>query len=357
MKAEITHRIIDNDFVKENLVNMLPGTILLDENFSIIAASKDVCNLAMHNEKKLFGQSFFDIILHDGLKDIILQQLNTVGYFQRQPAKIIHQFGNHTEVELSGFYLGLLSDLNTQILITVKDLSQISMYKERLQVKAAEFNELLYRSYHDLMGPLATIKGLVNLNAHVKLEEERNGIIDMVGKTAKLLESRIKNLAEIFESGKTLKETHYISKFNLTEFIYKALNTTQIKLKLSLNESDHRFLPTELPVKKIFKSFFDFVKVLKENAPAPELVITLSVMANQHLLLDLELKDFSFSDKLKNIIGKKVVYASEVIHHEDCLKYYIFRNQIMQTEGIIDIFSEGKEKLNLKLLLPSEIHA
>jgi nitrogen-specific signal transduction histidine kinase len=181
MKAEITQRIIDNDFVKENLLKMLPGTILLDENFSIIVASKDVCNLAMNNEKKLFGQSFFDIMLQDGLRDNILQQLNTVGYFQGQPAKIIHQFGNHTEVEISGFYLGLLSDFSTQILITVKDLSQISMYRERLQMKAAEFNELLYRSYHDLRGPLATINGLVNLNAHVKQEEERNGIIDMVG--------------------------------------------------------------------------------------------------------------------------------------------------------------------------------
>jgi hypothetical protein len=91
--------------------------------------------------------------------------------------------------------------------------------------------------------------------------------------------------------------------------------------------------------------------------PTPELSITLKTMANQHLLLDLELKGFSFSDKLKSIISKKVVYASEVIHHEDSLKYYIFRNQIMQTEGIIDIFNEGKDKLNLKLLLPSEIHA
>ncbi|MCC5927707.1 MAG: hypothetical protein JJU28_00545 [Cyclobacteriaceae bacterium] len=356
MKAEITHRIIDYDFVKENLIMMLPGSILLDENFQITGLSSDICQLTMQSENEILNRSVFELFLCDGLKEKIITELSMAGFFQGQSAKIAQKFGNYSNVELSGFYLGMLSDFSNQILITVKDLSQVALYKERLQYKAAEFNELLYRSYHDLRGPLATIKGLVNLSGHPSVSAERINLIEMIGQTAAVLENRIKNLAEIFESGKALIESQYISKHALKDFISMNLVDTEIIAQFELNESDNHVLPDDLPVKKILNSVFEFVRVLSIKRHPPEVKISLASMFNNNLLLDVDIVGMVITDTVKSLVDKKTVFASEVIHQEDCLKYYILRNQIAQIDGILDTCIKEMDELSFRILIPSEVY-
>ena len=74
---------------------------------------------------------------------------------------------------ISGFYMGLISDINNKIILIVRKTQLTVVVNENPQKTEIEIDNFIYRAAHDLRGPLATIKGLIDL---IKIRENNSGL-------------------------------------------------------------------------------------------------------------------------------------------------------------------------------------
>src|SRR5690606_36945265 len=104
------------------------------------------------------------------------------------------------KVVVSGFYLGLISEINGYIILKVKLLEDNSFLKNELVTKKRELDSFIYRTAHDLRGPIATIEGLVNLLKMRQNEHEVDELTSLIELHADNLDDRLFRLLYIANS-------------------------------------------------------------------------------------------------------------------------------------------------------------
>jgi len=95
---------------------------------------------------------------------------------------------------LSGFYLGLISDLTGYIVLRIKPVDEINLLNRQLERSRQELDEFIYRASHDLRGPLATIRGLTNIMKLQKPNDEMKSLIAMLETSATKMDNRLSRL-------------------------------------------------------------------------------------------------------------------------------------------------------------------
>jgi len=154
-----TEPIISYDDIESNLINIFSDSIITDTQFNVTDISPTVLKLLKYNKSDVMGKPLSLLLSEDNQNLISL--LNN-GYFTNTRFGLRDQTGEMVEVYLSGYFLGLISDINGKVVILIKSRKSILQEKKNIDKRIIELNDLIYRTSHDIRGPLATIKGLVN---------------------------------------------------------------------------------------------------------------------------------------------------------------------------------------------------
>jgi signal transduction histidine kinase len=198
--ADISKGLISEKYIQDNLARIFPDSIILKDGFRITAVSSHVTTLLGLDAHKLVGRSVQD--LSDDatlLKEIQLQLAG--GFFDNLPATLKGRDGT-IRCKLSGFYLGLICDINGIAILKVEVQDEMKLLSNQLEASRNELDEFVYRTTHDLRGPVATIRGLINL---MKLESDSfsNDLKNLVGlmdTQAQTLDDRLFNLNYVAET-------------------------------------------------------------------------------------------------------------------------------------------------------------
>ncbi|HZI25050.1 MAG TPA: histidine kinase dimerization/phospho-acceptor domain-containing protein, partial [Chryseolinea sp.] len=89
---------------------------------------------------------------------------------------------------------GLISDINNKIILIVKKTEVVATI-ENPENTRIEIDQFIYRAAHDLRGPLATIKGLIDLIKIRENNDELDRLIQLVDSHANVLDERLFQLA------------------------------------------------------------------------------------------------------------------------------------------------------------------
>ena len=146
----------------EQLNSILKDSIILRMDFSIEALGSEIEELIDFTTPELSGRPLQSICERHDLPVEIKERLEG-GFFDNISANLLSKYGERVEVVISGFYLGLISDINGYVVLKIKVSENVTHLKRELVLKNTELDSFIYRTAHDLRGPLATIKGLVNL--------------------------------------------------------------------------------------------------------------------------------------------------------------------------------------------------
>jgi hypothetical protein len=76
--------------------------------------------------------------------------------------------------------------------------NEIESLNKRLEQKNTEFKEFIYRTSHDVRGPITTIKGLADVAKMENKSPELNIYFDMINKVADRLDTLLEHLKETF---------------------------------------------------------------------------------------------------------------------------------------------------------------
>ena len=196
--------LITREYAESQLSLIFEDAIILNYKFEITAISKVLANDFKGEPQQLVGKHLnclakdFDLV-----KEVSAALID--GHFAGKSFVLQTLESQNIKVTMSGFYLGFISDLSETIAIFIKNVGVTSELTDKLKVKEAAMDELLYRASHDLRGPIATILGIVNIAKLRKDDLEVNQLFDFIGANARILDQRLKEVVAKNASSDDLK--------------------------------------------------------------------------------------------------------------------------------------------------------
>jgi len=196
---DFSPRLISEDSIRQQLPQLFQDSIIVDLKFTITVVSQNVLDFLEFSNDELTGKN---INYLSGECDVIgiLDRKLRDGFFPEENVILYSKSNQPIEVAISGFYLGLISDINGRIILKIKNLSEMNVINQQLQQRKAELDQFIYRMAHDVRGPLATIQGLMNLLKIRKDNSEVDRILQMMDSHAAKLDERLFQMVYLAES-------------------------------------------------------------------------------------------------------------------------------------------------------------
>ena len=185
--------LIGVDNIQEMLPAILMDSIVLDNRFIIKGINQNVLDLLGYQRQDLCEKDINCLVEDKGLIESLQKDLAT-GFLGEKRYVLLTKGRAKIVVCISGFYLGLISDINNKIILIVRK-TQVTLAPENAENSKAEIDKFIYRAAHDLRGPLATIKGLIDLIKIRENNDELDRLIQLVDSHANVLDERLFQLA------------------------------------------------------------------------------------------------------------------------------------------------------------------
>jgi signal transduction histidine kinase len=185
--------LIGVDNIQEMLPTILIDSIVLDNHFIIKGINQNVLDLLGYTRNELQGKDI-NCLIDDGTLVSSIQKDLATGFSGEKRYVLLTKENTKIVVCISGFYLGLISDINNKIILIVRK-TQSAVVSENSENTKVEIDKFIYRAAHDLRGPLATIKGLIDLIKIRENNDELDRLIQLVDSHANVLDERLFQLA------------------------------------------------------------------------------------------------------------------------------------------------------------------
>jgi hypothetical protein len=291
---DITRTLISSDYVHSHLTSLFPESIFLDLDFKIMGVSQQVLRSLGFTGDELQGE---EISIIDGtgtFENILREQLNN-GFFAELKIKLKPKEGEPIPFCLSGFYLGLISDMSGVIVLKLCNQQEISMLDQQLQLTKAQLDNFIYRTAHDIRGPLATVQGLINLIKMRKDDSEIERFTDLIDAHTKKLDECLARLIYVAQVDDEESEPLHIVNFgDLETHIRKVIEQNAFLDFLELNFSSFRESingVNEILLRKLVTNLILYILSLTKNTTNTKISICCKCSA---LTLTIEIKSVGF---------------------------------------------------------------
>ncbi len=356
--------------VMSKLNTILADSVILDLGLGIAAIGREVEMLMGATSEEMRGEQFTAICGavntgtnvapggHVGLRAILEERLRS-GYFNGLDANLWTRRGETCNVLLSGFYLGLISDINGYIILKIKLKEDSSVPRTELFTKKRELDTFIYRAAHDLRGPLATIKGLVNLLKMRKSDIEVDELVNLIEVHADKLDDRLFKLLYLANDTSPYEDGKGCVDFN-------ALKETLIRTLKDNCQLDKAILGFEAPTASLCQVNDRAITRLVTHAIL--YVIGLPVAnatEDNQLLIDMQLRvvrsnlnvsittqGFVTSEAVRQVIQQPSSLYNDLLSHPLLFNYYVAYKEVTLLRGSFYVEFQGETQQVLRMEIP-----
>ena len=136
------------------LAKVFEDGLILNSDFIIVAAGKRLLKLLGYADTELEGLAISRLTRHALRKEL------KGGYFEAVQIEIPAKESDFIPCRVSGFYFNIIANRPDQILLIIRSEESAELTHKQSNRGLDEF---IYSASHSLRGPLATLKGLINL--------------------------------------------------------------------------------------------------------------------------------------------------------------------------------------------------
>ncbi len=353
------------------LNTILADSVILDLGLGIAALGRDVEQLMGATSEEMRGEQFTSICGdvntggHVGLRVLLEERLKS-GYFNGLDANLWTRRGEQCNVLLSGFYLGLISDINGYIILKIKLKEDNSVLKTELYTKKRELDTFIYRAAHDLRGPLATIKGLVNLLKMRKSDMEVDELTNLIEVHADKLDDRLFKLLYLANDN-----GHYEDGKGCVDF--NVLRDTLIRTLKDNCQLDKAILGFEAPAASLCQVNDRAITRLIRHAILYVIGLPVaSATQDNQLVIDMQLRvvrsnltasitaqGFVTNEAVRQVIQQPSSLYNDLLSHPLLFNYYVAYKEITLLRGslYVEFQSETQQVLHMEIPIgPQSIH-
>ena len=196
---DISRALISEQIINDHIPAIFINSIILDNSFTIRVISDNVVQMLGYTNPELRGKHLNTLSDGRDLEDTLRKQL-TNGFFDDEHLTLVSRKGSIISMNITGFYLGLVTDINNRIVLMVKQGHDAETIKAKPAESESEMDKFVYRVAHDLRGPLATIKGLINLMKLRQSDWEVDHLIQLIDAHATQLDDRLFHLVYLTQT-------------------------------------------------------------------------------------------------------------------------------------------------------------
>lgn len=219
---------------------------------------------------------------------------------------------------------------------------QLRSANEELTVANSELDNFVYRSSHDLIAPLKSLNGLINIAKNEKSEEALQSYFDMMNSSVDRLEEFIKSILEYSSNAKGVFEQSDVNLNSLLDSVVDDLKYFEQAEKVELKrhfEKDISFITDPKRLKIIISNIIaNAVKYHNYNQPNPHIEVT--------AIKDSEYITISIIDNGQGIDAQRIdkifdmFYRASENSQGSGLGLYIVKDTVHKLGGQIDVKSK-----------------
>lgn len=343
----------------EKLNCILIDSLILRMDLTVEAVGRDIENVIDFSSEDLSGQSLRSICESTKLPLLIKNKLRT-GYFDNVRGNLINRRGESIHVIISGFYLGLISDLNGYIVLKIKVVENLSLLKEEAAARKSEIDSFVYRAAHDLRGPLATIKGLVNLLKRRKDNGEVDELTHLVELHANKLDDRLFKLLYMADATDASREGKGIINFQALEREIRTLLQENCQLDKTILEfiapKKDWIGVNEISVYQLLKSILLYIVSLSiASVDNEEVKIKMEISVGiKGVEIEISASGFLASSELQSLVHNCTSLYDNLLANPYLFNYYLAKKRALQMGAIMKIDFYSPSKQIIKLLIPKQ---
>jgi hypothetical protein len=204
-ESDITGRIISSDYVINNIYSLFPESVFLNSDLTILGLSVNISHELGYGVEELKGKSVSCLEESGRLSHILLYRLRS-GVFNNEIVSILKKSGGSVKYSISGFYLGILTECSGVIVLRFVNREQVDAIEHKLKQTKNQIDNFIYRTAHDLRGPLATMQGLINLLKMRTDDSEVDRFVQMMEVHGTTLGSRLNQLVYLAKAEDTVDQ-------------------------------------------------------------------------------------------------------------------------------------------------------
>ena len=346
----------------EKLNLILSDSIILRMDFSVEAVGRDLETILNFSSDDLRGQSLGSITEPPGLIDQLKERLK-FGYFDNVHGTFLSRRGGQVEAIFSGFYLGLISDINGFIVLKIKVVDNVSCRKKEMVSKKNEIDSFIYRTAHDLRGPLATIKGLVNLLKIRKDDFEVDELTSLIEIHANKLDDRLFKLIYLAEGDEEQSSEQQIRFAELEEVLRKVLvdNCQLDKAKFEFNAPAGELTGVdEQRLYQLLGSILMYIVSLPISSPVIEERVKIAldfVVSSKWIEIRIVALGFIASQKVQSLVRKSASLYNDVLVNPYLFNYYVSQKRAMQMGALLKIDFHSSINQEIKIVIRRRVES
>ncbi len=354
---DITYSLISSLDINQRIGSIFPDSVILDTQFNIVSISQNILEATHYTNNELKGKSISIFSTTTNFAAILEDRLSH-GYFEEQSFEVRCKDGGIIQFVISGFYMGLIADVNGLIILKFKNLDEVNLFNKVLAAKTNELDDFIYASAHSLRGPLATLKGLLNLAKTTKTQEEMDFLLQQISVFADRLDDKLHGLIYVAESDKT----------PLPDSESRSITTVVEKLSASIREASFDFpINFQCPIadtQQVFEKgeltfsmlnnlvlFFCHQQKTKEN-----LLILDAQSSSSTTEIMIRTKGFLLCDKIIERIKNVNFGFAEILNFPELINYYAAKKIMTKLNGIVQFMHIASDEVVVLMTIPKDSH-
>lgn len=355
IKADITQSLISNLDINRKIGSIFPDSVILDIQFNIISISQVILDATGYTEYDVYCKPISVLSAEEDFKAVLVDHLQ-VGYFTERLINVRCKNGETITYCISGFYMGLITDINGSIVLKFKNQEEIKKINKELEAKTKELDDFIYSSSHALRGPLATLKGLINIARVSKDPAETDFLLKQMDVFADRLDEKLHQLIYVAESDKTQSSNQErISIQSIFQTLSISVHESSIDYPVHFRcpVLDQQQLiekcESVLPMLKNIVQFFCQQPKKLENVL---LLDALSSCSATEIMI--RSKGFRFSDSLIEKIKNVNFGYSEILNFPELINYYAAKKIMLKLSGSIQFMHIASAEVVVLMTIPKE---
>jgi light-regulated signal transduction histidine kinase (bacteriophytochrome) len=354
--TDITLNPIPYSEINSRIGGIFPDSVVLNGRFEIITMSQNILDALGYSLEFLKGKSVSALTKGFDFREKIESKLQS-GYFVEDQFEITAASGQSVLFGVSGFYLGLIAEIDDVIILKFRNLDEINLMYNRLEMKTAELDRFVYHSAHSLRGPLATIKGLINLAKLATDPEEFKFLVTQMDVFAEKLDDKLYRLIYFAEADKASETpVNGMSFCDLSNQLKKFFNEINIGGSITLDcdvSKDTTILNNGSMVLSLLRNLIAFFAGRPDRAPGCEMGVHAHTGPSA-TEFTLRVKGF-FLDKdvQEKLINANFGY-SEILNYQELINFYAAKKIVFKLRGTLHFTVLSSDEVFISMAIPTD---
>ncbi len=349
---DITRMVISPINIRKKFSVLFPDSVMIDNKFNIVSVSENIL-VALGRTIEVIGKSIGELGSGDQFQKFLRENLYR-GHIEPTNFLLESASGRLIEFEVSGFYLGLISDISDLIMLRMRNTDEVCQAKAKLQLKEIELDNFVYMSSHALRGPLATIKGLVNLAKISDDGDERVFLINQISQFTDKLDEKLHHLIFYAEADKgyELSDAPLLLD-DMSERLRQEVNEGIFDFPVRLD--CHVKQRMEIPQgQMVFSLLHHLIQFFANHSKTDCNLLTVDALQNPETTeIFLRAKGFLIPGELAARIETVNDGYSEILKHPEWLTLYAAKKIVTRLKGKMQLFANPSHEYVVVIALPN----